>query len=419
MNCQEVGKILVAYLEAEITPSERTLVQEHLSACAGCRRALSAFSVLGSLVRQSLQAAGASAAPSPQAWDRLQVRLAQKEGSWGSRLRVRLAGGTIPFRREGRQAHAAGSAAVDLVKDKWQTSDNGPRSGQRRWTVTLGWRTHRWIPTSIVVVLALVAAFALVPALRTAAQDPLGIFRVKRFATVTIDPSTLPAAKGDPTALGSLTIHQTPKATAVSTLQEAQNVAGFALRVPKALPSGLENTARIMVTGEGRFSYTFDLEKARLYLASLGIAASSLPANLDGATLNLTIPPQVLVEYRVQGGTSPSLVLGQGRSPVLEAPPGLNVEELRRQLLALPGLPPELASQLQALEDWQHTAIIPLPKDQASSKEVSVDGVKGLYVEAGPGQGHALLWEKGGIIYGMAGGPTPEELLAAANSLSP
>lgn len=278
----------------------------------------------------------------------------------------------------------------------------------------------RWLMVSAVTVMVFLAAFALVPPLRTAAQDPLGIFRVKRFTTVTVDPSTLPAVKPDATAFGSLTISQMPQVSTVATLKEAQAMVDFAVRSPKNLPAGMATPAKIGVSKEGRFSYTFDLRKAREYLAGLGIALTDLPAGLDGATVKLTVPAQVVTDYRSADGTGPSLVLSQGHSPVIEAPPGLDVDMVRRQLLTLPGLPPELVAQLQSVEDWKQTAVIPLPKQGVVSKEVAVDGgIKGLYLEGKAGDGHAILWEKGDVVFGVAGGVTPDQLLAAANSLSP
>lgn len=283
------------------------------------------------------------------------------------------------------------------------------------------WRIPRWLPVSAMVLLVVLAAYALVPPLRTAAQDPLGIFRVKRFATVTIEPASIPATagKGDPTSMGSFTIHQMPSTTTAPSLKEAQAMAGFGLRTPQRLPSGLETSPRITVSKEGRFSYTFDLKKAREYLATMGMAGNDLPASLDGATVQLTIPPQVVIEYRGPNGASPSLTLSQGHSPVLQAPPGLDVEQLRRSLLSMPGLPTELKSQLEAIQDWQQTAVIPLPKDRALSKEVAVDGVKGLYLQGNPGTGNALLWQKADILYGIAGTLGSDELLAATNSMLP
>ncbi len=76
MKCQEVNKLLIAYLDNEVTPSERTLIQVHLAGCDTCQQELATLSALQSRVSQFLQVRAAQAAPSPQAWSRLQARLA-------------------------------------------------------------------------------------------------------------------------------------------------------------------------------------------------------------------------------------------------------------------------------------------------------------------------------------------------------
>jgi len=76
MKCQEVRELLVVYLDDEITPSERTLIQAHLAECDACQEELAVLSALQSRVSHSLQLRAAQAAPSPQAWSRLQARLA-------------------------------------------------------------------------------------------------------------------------------------------------------------------------------------------------------------------------------------------------------------------------------------------------------------------------------------------------------
>jgi len=78
MKCQEVNKLLIAYLDDEVTPSERTLIQAHLARCDACQQELAVLSALQSRVSQSLQIRAAQAAPSPQAWSRLQARLARE-----------------------------------------------------------------------------------------------------------------------------------------------------------------------------------------------------------------------------------------------------------------------------------------------------------------------------------------------------
>ena len=76
MNCREVQERLVAYLDGEVAPSERALIRAHLAGCDACGRELAALSATQNRVRRSLQVRAAQAAPSPQAWSRLQARLA-------------------------------------------------------------------------------------------------------------------------------------------------------------------------------------------------------------------------------------------------------------------------------------------------------------------------------------------------------
>lgn len=75
MKCKEVNKLLVAYLDNEVTPSERALIQAHLAWCDTCQQELAALSALRSRIGQFLQLRAAHAAPSPQAWSHLQARL--------------------------------------------------------------------------------------------------------------------------------------------------------------------------------------------------------------------------------------------------------------------------------------------------------------------------------------------------------
>jgi len=86
MKCQEMDKLLVAYLDNEVTPSERTLIQAHLAGCERYQEELAALSALQRRVSRLLQLRAAQAAPSPQAWSRLQARLAgEVHPSWFQR----------------------------------------------------------------------------------------------------------------------------------------------------------------------------------------------------------------------------------------------------------------------------------------------------------------------------------------------
>ncbi len=71
MKCEQVQKALAAFLKGELASPERFMIQQHLADCDVCR------SQLGRLTGQALQSLAASAEPSPQAWSRLQARVAQ------------------------------------------------------------------------------------------------------------------------------------------------------------------------------------------------------------------------------------------------------------------------------------------------------------------------------------------------------
>ena len=66
MNCAQIKEFLPAYLDNEVNPSERRLIQAHLAGCNACQRDLALLSQTRNLVSQSLNIRAADAAPSPQ-----------------------------------------------------------------------------------------------------------------------------------------------------------------------------------------------------------------------------------------------------------------------------------------------------------------------------------------------------------------
>jgi hypothetical protein len=78
MNCRQTKELFPAYLDNEINPSERRLIQAHLAGCNACQRELALLSRTRNLVSQSLNIRAAQTAPSPQALSRLQARLADE-----------------------------------------------------------------------------------------------------------------------------------------------------------------------------------------------------------------------------------------------------------------------------------------------------------------------------------------------------
>jgi len=78
---------------------------------------------------------------------------------------------------------------------------------------------------------------------------------------------------------------------------------------------------------------------------------------------------------------------------------------------------PQLAGQIRAIKDPSSTLPVPIPVDMATSKKVTVQGVEGIFVGDSTGLGSAVIWQKDGIVYGVAGTLTEQQVLAVANSL--
>src|SRR6266545_2406698 len=75
MNCEQIQSLLVAYLDGEVTPSERILMQTHLSNCTVCQQELTLLSTARSRVRSMLQHRAVHVIPSREAWNRLEAKL--------------------------------------------------------------------------------------------------------------------------------------------------------------------------------------------------------------------------------------------------------------------------------------------------------------------------------------------------------
>ncbi len=86
MNCQETAAMMVAYLDQELSPSERKMVAAHLAECDSCRRELAALSTLQDRVRRSLHQQAVQVVPAPDAWVRLQATLGAARPAYPARI---------------------------------------------------------------------------------------------------------------------------------------------------------------------------------------------------------------------------------------------------------------------------------------------------------------------------------------------
>jgi hypothetical protein len=282
--------------------------------------------------------------------------------------------------------------------------------------------------------LAAAATVALVATLLTVsgvAETILTIFEPKQLVAVPITVNDLSGASSFGT-YGTLTWTEQPRPYDVPDVRTAARDSGMTVLVPGNLPAGV-GLPRYGVMPRTTATFTFSADKARQAAAAQKRTPPPMPANMDGSKLFITGGPAVVAFYddgtRPTGATGatgatgvspfsgmPMLIVAQGKPPVVQSD-GVTVDQLQSYLLQQPGISPQLAAQIRAIKDPSSTLPVPIPVDMATSKKVTVQGVEGIFVGDSTGLGSAVIWQKDGIVYGVAGTLTEQQVLAVANSL--
>ena len=295
-----------------------------------------------------------------------------------------------------------------------------------------------WGLAALVAVLAVSLSF---PAVRAWAGQFLGLFRVQQITVLPVDTTRLSGLTGGET-LGqqigqimssSMTVTKEPgQPQVVADAAEASAIAGFTVRLPGAAPSAPQLT----VQDGAAFYFVINREQAQALLDEAGHSELQLPASLDGAKIEVTIPAAVTAAY----GNCPRpdaeetahesisweemrtcLILAEIPSPTVNTPPDLDVQALAEIGLQLTGMTPQEARDFSQTVDWTSTLVVPIPRNGHEYGQVAVDGVTGNLIYRKTDDGfpahYTLLWVRDSIIYGLSGFGEPDAGLALANSL--
>ncbi len=259
---------------------------------------------------------------------------------------------------------------------------------------------HRFVRRPAVAAIAVAAVLA--GAGTAAANDWVQVFRTERITTVGFDTADLVAIPdlaeyGDVEVTAEPDVHRVPDA--------ATAIAETGLEVPEvpALPRGVSGKPVYQVGSAASAMFTFSAD------------GGETPPEFDGARVQLTAGPGVAAIWNGGAGV-PSLIVGRAVAPTVDSP-DVDFEAVRDHLLSLPGLPDDLAVQLEAFAADGSTLPLPVPTDSVTTSTADVDGVPATVLTTNDRTMVAVVWVDGGVVTVVAGSLDRDEALSVARGL--
>ncbi len=344
-------------------------VRQHIAGCTRCQQRLRAMEELRGDTRRLL---GVHAAPGDAAAALQRQRLLQSEGR-----RARMA---VP----------------------WPRFDGG-----LRWAAGLA---------------AFAALLGLVSATPVGgyARNLLLIFEPVHFKAVTVKPDQARSLL-QLSSLGSLQTTATPQLTAEPGLGAMQAAVGFQVHVPASVPAGLPQPSFAFLGAQTQ-SLTLSQQKLAAYEAKHHVQLPSMPADISGSVVNVTTGRAAVISYGTpaaqlgHASQLPQLIVAEAPLPKVYST-GATVAEIERYLLALPGVSPQVAAEIQTIANPSTTMPVPVPLGQATSQSVMVGSSQGLWLQQNQGGAGGVVWTHGGYVYGVGGTLSRRELLSIAASM--
>jgi hypothetical protein len=308
------------------------------------------------------------------------------------------------------EAALATPAAVD-TDAAWARLSTTTTAPARQASVARSrWRTTVRRPA----VAALSALVLVTGAGVAAANDWLPIFQTERVDPVEVTSTDLVQVP-DLSAYGDLEVPQEPDTEAVSDAATARERTGLAVPEVAQLPEGVTGEPAYQVADVVDATFTFSAEKAAQAAAAEGEILPPPPAGLDGSRLRLEAGPGVAAVWAQPTGV-PTLVVARVVAPKVYSS-GVPFETVRDYLLSLPGLPDGLADQLSDLSADGGTLPLPVPAELVTTSTAEVGESSATVLTSRDGLFAGVVWVEDGVMTGVAGTSSPEELLSVARGL--
>ena len=247
-----------------------------------------------------------------------------------------------------------------------------------------------------------------------AANDWLPIFSTERVDPVEVTEAELVQVP-DLSAYGDLQITQEPQPEQVADAATARERTGLAVPEVAELPEGVTGEPAYQVAGVMGATFTFSADKAAQAAAAEGKVLPPPPAGLDGSRLRLEAGPGVAAMWSQPTGV-PTLVVARVVAPKVYSS-GVPLQTVRDYLLSLPGLPPGLADQLRDLSEDGGSLPLPVPAEMVTTSTADVGGAEATVLTSHDGLFAGVVWVEDGVMTGVAGSLSADELLSVARDL--
>ena len=292
----------------------------------------------------------------------------------------------------------------------------------------------------VLVVTAIVVAWAIFPPTRRLTERFFGSLREQKVQAVNVDLSTLVGPNANPALHDMITqmISDKVKVTVNEKIQPAADasaaaqLAGFHVQ----LLGARKDAPELAVTGEHAFDLTVDRARLQEILKEAGHSELTLPHSIDGATVAVTIPRAVMARYGECPGPPSATAnvatpppnslqyvncvrLREGPSPQVNVPQGLDFEKLAEIALQVAGMTPSQAQQFLQTVNWKQTLGVSIPRFMRSYEAVQVNGVQGTLLNMAGRRGptYTLVWAKNGMVYSLTGYGDSSNAVTLADSL--
>jgi hypothetical protein len=453
MSCPDLGALRVS-IDAADGP-DPTRLREHVRACPSCADTLAELHRTAELAAPAIALTAPDRPPDDDAVAAALARLEQRRARLATVSKVPaqvpaqrslepepLVDGAptgrvaSPERRRSRLSTAPTATttapAATTTAPAATTTAPGPdpvpgtavAAGRRRG-LRLGTRARAAVAAmaAALVLTGLVAT----PAGRAAASGFLAQFRSQRFEAVALDRTQATAVEDVVEELVQAGVFRGSAFAArafgepepATDRADASRTAGFAVPVvdPAVLPGGIDpDPERILVSRAREVRLSFDRDQALEYLRRHGRPDAQLPERYDGTQLVVHLPAVVVQQFAGRDG-GPALLVVKAGVLGLDAEGGASLDELREVVLGLPGLPAETVARLRAIGDWRNTLPLPVPTDEVRWRPTMVEGAEALGFADETGRLNALLWQRGGHIWGVAGVVDADEARPVATRL--